>query len=686
MVIAIFALTFLFVQPSSFGQGKAASTPGKTIIILDASGSMWGDIQGRPKIEIAREVISDLMGKLSPDLELGLMAYGHRYKGDCEDIELLIPPMKVDRKQFISKVNGILPKGKTPLTAAVERAANFLKYEEEAANVILVSDGLETCDRDPCALAKSLAEKGIKFKAHIVAFDLTSKEADSFRCLADETGGQFLQARDASTLKDALEMAVEAVSEPQAAAEMPVEKLDPAIVTGPESVEAGSEFIAKWTGPNNKNDYICIVPKAADERTYGNYVYTRKGSPITITAPITIGAHELRYIAGKSSKILGRADIEVSKALVTLKAPEEAIAGAEFPVEWTGPDNKGDYITVVPVGTEEREYGNYSYVRRSVEGVLKVTAPVKPGMVEIRYVAGQKSKVLARIPIKILPAAATLKIPKEVVAGAEFKVEWTGPNNKGDYIDAVTEGTPAKKYGGYAYTKNSSEGIAKVSAPLKPGPAIVRYMTGQDQKILAELSFIVIKAKVTLSPPAEAPAGSIIKIAWTGPDNKLDYISIAEVDTRASKNIAYSYTKRSKEGIAEVQAPEITGDYEIRYVTGGKATVLAMQGIKITEVTAKLSVAAKIDAEAAFTVNFRGPQYRNYYVAIFPKGSDNKRNKGYFYVYKAKEFSGKLKAPKESGAYEIRYLTRSRKALATAPFQVVPTGTAGDMTPPELKP
>ena len=291
------SLTAAFLAASATGLAQDADSPEvgrKTIIILDASGSMWGQINGRHKIEIARDVITDLMSSLDPGLQLGLVAYGHRRKGDCTDIELLIPPGKVDRKTFLDRVLSIVPVGKTPLTDAVERSANYLKIEENPASVILVSDGIETCDRDPCVLARELAARGIAFKAHIIAFDLTSKEADTIRCLADETGGRFLLAQDARTLKDALQMAVEAASQPVTPDPMPEEILDPATLRAPASVPAGSEFQVEWKGPDNKSDFISIVPKGADDRDYGNYAYTVRGNPLTYWPQFLPAPHEVR--------------------------------------------------------------------------------------------------------------------------------------------------------------------------------------------------------------------------------------------------------------------------------------------------------------------------------------------------------------------------------------------------------
>ena len=156
-------LSFLFPGATAYSQNESR---GKSIIVLDASGSMWGQINGEAKIDIAKQVVSDLLSTLDPSIELGLLAYGHRRKGDCTDIELLISPGKVDRQAFAEVVQGISPKGKTPLTDAVEQAARHLKYEEAPADVILVSDGIETCDKDPRELARMLAATGVRFRFH----------------------------------------------------------------------------------------------------------------------------------------------------------------------------------------------------------------------------------------------------------------------------------------------------------------------------------------------------------------------------------------------------------------------------------------------------------------------------------------------------------------------------------------
>jgi Ca-activated chloride channel homolog len=663
LFLSILILTALFTTMPVLAQSN-----GKTIIVLDASGSMWGQIQGKPKIEIAREVIGDLMGTLDADLEIGLMAYGHREKGNCDDIEMLVTPAKGDRSEFLKKVNQIIPKGKTPLTAAVEQAAGFLKFEEEAANVILISDGLETCDRDPCALAGELASKGIQFKAHIVAFDLTAEESESFRCLADETGGQFLQAQDAPTLKDALEMAVEALSTP-AKTEMPEPKSSPATITAPKTVPAGSEFKVEWTGPDNKGDYLTIVEKTAKDGVYGNYAYTRNGSPLTLTAPVAPGICEIRYVMSDGgTKILGRADIEVIPVAATVQAPEEVVAGTGFKVEWTGPDNKGDYVTIVARGADSGTYESYAYTRNGNPAEIRALAI--PGEAEIRYVTGQKGLTLASVPITVLKADVLVSGPESVDAGSPFTVDWAGPGNQGDFITIVKKEAKAGTYNSYAYTKDSEDGRVEITAVEEAGDDYeIRYVEGQDDQILARYPIVVRPVTASVEGPESGVAGSDVEIKWIGPKYKGWYITIVEKDADEGKFTRYFYTA-NEESPTMLKSPELEGPCEIRFVSD-KGAVFARSPIEMIAATAKFTeVPEKVAAKEKFRVKWEGPDNTRDFVSI--SAVDAKAGKYESYIYVDNGQDQDLTAPEESGEYEIRYVTSEKNTiLARKRIQVI---------------
>lgn len=185
----------------------AAESPaaGQSILVLDASGSMWGQVGGKTKVEIAREAVAAMLATWPEGEQLGLIAYGHRRKGDCADIEVISQPRPLDKASFTRDVNALQAKGMTPITASVRLAAEQLKFTEQKATVILVSDGEETCKADPCALGKELEMAGVDFTAHVVGFDLPQGPARAqLQCLASSTGGTYTEARNAGELNRAL--------------------------------------------------------------------------------------------------------------------------------------------------------------------------------------------------------------------------------------------------------------------------------------------------------------------------------------------------------------------------------------------------------------------------------------------------------------------------------------------------
>ena len=203
---------FLFILALVPAQAQEGS---RVILVLDASGSMWGQIDGTAKMEIAKDVVGRVVGAWKPENELGLVAYGHREKGSCEDIEVLREPGPLDAGDYMNAVSALNPKGKTPMTAAVRMAAESLKYTERKASVILVSDGIETCGLDPCAVAEELEKLGVDLTVHTVGFGLDNQGAVAqLKCLAEKTGGTYTTAENASELEAALTKTVEAAPAP----------------------------------------------------------------------------------------------------------------------------------------------------------------------------------------------------------------------------------------------------------------------------------------------------------------------------------------------------------------------------------------------------------------------------------------------------------------------------------------
>jgi Ca-activated chloride channel family protein len=178
-------------------------------------------------------------------------------------------------------------------------------------------------------------------------------------------------------------------------------------------------------------------------------------------------------------------------ATATLAAAGETIAGSNISIEWTGPNNRGDYLTIVARARPDGQHGNYAYTSKG--SPLAVLVPIDPGDYEVRYLAGQGDKVLARRALQVVAARITLEPPAEAEAGASVAVVWTGPNFSGDYLTIVEKPKPDGQYGNFVYSRQGSP--AKILAPKEPGEAEVRYMSGQGGKVLARQPIRIVPKK-----------------------------------------------------------------------------------------------------------------------------------------------------------------------------------------------
>lgn len=246
IIARVLALGALLAAPF----GAAADT--NLLLILDGSNSMWGQIDGKPKIEIARSVLGEVLDELPDNVNPGLMVYGHRVKGDCDDVELIAGFDEGDRGRIKAAVSGLSPRGKTPIAASLAKSREAFEGREEDANaVVLISDGIETCAADPCKAAAELVGLSVNVRIHTVGFNVDAEAATQLQCIADAGNGQYFDAADASGLQAALSQARAAVVEAP-----PPPKPAPAPKTEPEPTVVfqdsfDGEFLSEQWSVNN---------------------------------------------------------------------------------------------------------------------------------------------------------------------------------------------------------------------------------------------------------------------------------------------------------------------------------------------------------------------------------------------------------------------------------------------------
>ncbi len=660
---------------SVLGGIASALAADDAILVLDGSGSMWGQIEGTTKIEIAREVTNGLLDDLPTDRKLGLIAYGHNRKGDCADIEELAA-IGADRQAIKEAVGAISPKGKTPLSASVKMAAEKLKYTEQKATVILVSDGIETCDLDPCAVGTALEEAGVDFTAHVIGFDVTEVEAEKqLQCLAQNTGGRYISASNAGELSIALNETV--VNTEPAAATGTVSLAASELEGGPE-ITSGLKWIVQQAGGGDVVFEVNDTGSASSEVPAGVYdVFVERLSDQLKGEQKLV---EVPPATDKRVTIALKLDFEAS----VRPAPEATTpAGTEFAVYWEGPNRKNDFVTIARTDMSPGATISYQYVTRG--NPLKLTAPTTPGEYEIRYVLGKPYRILAAEKMTITEVTATVTGPAEATAGSQIPVEWTGPNTDRDYITVVTKGADAGAYESYSYTVSGSP--TKLVAPLAPGDYELRYIQqgtsgqsgGEKDKILASTDIKIVAAEASVSGPETAMAGQTISISWTGPDQARDFVTIVKADAADRAYNDYAYTKSGPK--LNVKTPVEPGVYEIRYVQNN-SKVIARQSIEVTALDVALESPATAKVGAPVTIKWTAPVEAKDWVTITPP--DFAENRYTNYAYTNKGNPSIVTAPLTPGDYEARFVLNGTKVIARAPIKIEDvsvTLTAPDQAP-----
>ena len=656
--IAAFAI-LLATASTSYSQ-----TAEKTILVLDGSGSMWGQIDGEAKITIAQRVIGDLLDSLPEGQQLGLTAYGHREKGNCQDIETLVVPGSDTRQSIRDAVNAISPKGKTPLSAAVIAAAEQLRYEEDKATVILVSDGIETCNLDPCAVGTQLEQTGVDFTAHVVGFDVSDPIAlAQLQCLAENTGGRFMTATNASELAQALvEVSIQEEPEP-VILEIGLNASD-----GVDGPIIDADLVWSLTNRSSGETILenVLTAQILQELEAGTYF-----AEVLRTSDEAIA--ELEFAAAEGGSKTLTLILPYSTPDATLEAMDTAVAGSTISVSWTGPSEKNDYISVAEVGSKDTTYVNYTYTREG--NTLGLVMPPVPGNYELRYVLNNRSMVLASNPITVTEVGAALKAPQTANAGETLVIQWEGPNYKNDYVSVAKIGSADNKYINYTYTREGS--ALGLEMPAEPGVYEIRYVMHQDTTVIARQTIMLEVVGASITAPASADAGQELVIEWVGPNYKNDYISVAEIGSSNSKYINYTYTREGN--TLTLEMPSAAGTYEIRYVQKQDQTILVRQQIELTAVSANLTVPSTAIAGESLIVTWDGPNYRNDYISVAQVGSAD--NKHLEYTYTRKGSPLQLQIPGAPGIYEIRYVQEQDTVILNRQTITVDAASANLVAP-----
>jgi hypothetical protein len=255
--------------------------------------------------------------------------------------------------------------------------------------------------------------------------------------------------------------------------------------------------------------------------------------------------------------------------------------------------------------------------------------------------------------------------PTEAETGSQFSVSYSGTSNPRDFITIVKPELAEGQYGAYQYTRESP---LKLQAPPVPGDYEIRYLSADSPyPTLWRQALKVTEASATLQGPQTIAAGSALEIAWTGPNNPQDFITIVSAGAAEGTYKTYQYTQSGSP--VTLTAPDVAGDYEVRYLMGlSPYRTLTSMPLKVTSTEASITAPAEVPAGALVTFEWQGPDNAQDFITVVPANAPDKDYDRY--VYTQSGSPAELLAPDTPGDYELRYLTgQSYAVLARAPLR-----------------
>lgn len=732
------AFLTLIMLPTLFAGAAHAQSADRpnTILVLDGSGSMWGQIDGVNKIVIAREVIAEMLADMADDVSLGLTVYGHRQRGSCTDIETIVAPAPGTQDLILQAVNGINPRGRTPMTDAVIAAAQALRSTEEAATVILVSDGIENCNPDPCAIAAELEAAGVDFTAHVIGFDVASEpEARAqMQCIADNTGGQFLTADNATELSAALEQIVAALPTPMRieAGIPPAFNMPTRPVTWTLLDQAGGVISTGTPGPFIEVDLFpgTYVAQATRQEPNGPQTYQTsftviegqtdlvvvamppivETSQITFTARVqpnmTVPASELAWTLFDAADTALLGPVVTPGGNVALLpgeyrlSVERANAGTRHEARFTvAPNTPQDVIVPLPALSVQIDF----VARIGDVGGVTITDPVvwdvsplnsnpvttNPASFQMpggayrvtAYWTAQEIEqsvdfVVVDQPREIIvvfpvPAAtATLSGPDQAPMGSMISVTWDGPGAAADTLSMGPVGGPITSYVNRVLI-DGAPNPAMVLMPSEAGPFEIRYTDSVAGQVIARAPILSTPVTATLTVPSEIAIGSQFDVGWTGPNYPNDLIVIT---TPEASTHGYAPNRRATAdgSIVVLTAPTEPGLYEVRYRMNQDGVVLARATVNVVAQIATITAPSTAVAGSTIEVAWVGPDQDNDYIGIgLPDRNGDPTWTGFTRTRDGNPL--RLVVPSAPGEHMITYfLHENRTALVSVPITVTP--------------
>lgn len=362
-------------------------------IVLDCSGSMAENTSdGRVKMDVAKEVVTDLVRRIPDGLHVTFIIYGHDLQLGCRGVRVVrglssITPSA--KSTLIKQIATLKPASKTPIALSLKTAYAELAKRDKECGLILISDGKETCGGDPQAEVKRLvADHDCQFGVNVVGFDVDADGRKQLKELA--LGGKYYDAKNAVGLKKAVSELVERVDE-TAIVPGVVEERSPvsSLVVKPFRLEGFPHF-----------DEVRVYKGASEFGTIfgkGNFAanVVQKITKFGKRHVVAAGTYRVWARRKDNKRWVKLTDVTIAAKTKSILDPNRLVGGIVISKAGFGDFGKLEAIRVYPTG----RYNPANFLQFLVHASTKYDTPI-PLMAGQTYDVHLKFKGSQQVPVK----------------------------------------------------------------------------------------------------------------------------------------------------------------------------------------------------------------------------------------------------------------------------------------------
>jgi Ca-activated chloride channel homolog len=476
------AVAFCVAALTGAGPNRAHATDAaQTMIIMDGSGSMWGRFEGSniAKIDAARDQLKAKI-EAAEGQAVGLVSFGHRRVRDCTDVEVIAAP-SADHSLVLDPLAKLNPRGKGPLVAGLRAAAAALG-KGRPASIIVIGDGTDNCQLDPCAAATEIAAANPGVSIHTISIGVDPVDLPRLQCVASATGGTFYDVKDSTQLIAAIDAATQLAMKTPGTAAAPA----PGVAGVPQPAPVFGAALQASVSLAPDGPAIALPVHWRIVKSGGSETITESDGP-TIAAKLDPGVYDVeaqtgRIRAQKSVTIeTGRASsiiipLNAGRLKVTLKgdkqpatqstvivAIEAAVNGKPEP-DLSSIERQLPLTQILPAGT---------YTVSLSDGTLRQSKP-------ITLAAGADASVEFTTTTGRVELSAGLRDDGGAIEDVTYVISEDDPDSPDGRREVARSRTPTATFtlpsGTYYASARSGDGEVRQRLAVGPGDVIKRAL------------------------------------------------------------------------------------------------------------------------------------------------------------------------------------------------------------------